>query len=77
MLSVATAPIANEMPQCVTDWGAEGPYTALEGHSVVVHASGPQRDQGVLVAHGYPGSSWDWVKVVGKFSEKERSPCQT
>ena len=63
---------AEEMPDCIKDWTKGGYFTEFSGHKVFVHASGPKGKEGVLVVHGYPGSSWDWSGVVGPVSEKTR-----
>ena len=63
---------AAEMPKCIKDWVAQGYYTEFNGHKIFVHASGPKGKEGVLVVHGYPGSSWDFAGVVGPVSEKTR-----
>ncbi len=61
-----------EMPQCIKDWAAQGRFMEFNGHKIFVHASGPKGNEGVLVVHGYPGSSWDFAGVVGPVSEKTR-----
>ena len=33
---------AEEMPQCIKDWVAQGRYTEFNGHQIFVHASGPE-----------------------------------
>jgi pimeloyl-ACP methyl ester carboxylesterase len=60
------------MPQCIKDWVAQGYYMEFNGHKIFVHASDPKGKEGVLVVHGYPGSSWDFAGVVGPVSEKTR-----
>jgi pimeloyl-ACP methyl ester carboxylesterase len=34
-----------------------------------VNASGPQEKEGVLIVHGYPGSSRDWKDVIAPVKE--------
>ncbi len=63
---------AEEMPQCISDWVAEGSYTEFNGQQVFVHVSGPEGNEGVLIVHGYPGSSWDFSGVVGPVAEETR-----
>ena len=49
----------------IKDWVSEGRFSQINGHKIFIHASGPKGKEGVLVVHGYPGSSWDWSGVVG------------
>ena len=63
---------AQEMPECITDWVAAGHYIDFNGHQIFVHSSGPEGNEGVLVVHGYPGSSWDFAGVVGPVAEQTR-----
>jgi pimeloyl-ACP methyl ester carboxylesterase len=63
---------AEETPKCIKDWVAQGRYMEFNGHKIFVHASGPKGKEGVLVVHGYPGSSWDFAGVVGPVSEETR-----
>ncbi len=62
---------ANPFPQSLKTWVKEGRYSTFNGHKIFVHASGPKSNDGtgVLIVHGFPGSSWDWkgvVAIVGK-----------
>ena len=41
-------------------WRSEGTVKDIDGYQIFVHTSGPESDHGVLIVHGYPGSSWDW-----------------
>jgi len=68
-LSSATA---EEVPQCIKDWTSQGHYIEVDGHQIFVHSSGPKSNEGVLVVHGYPGSSWDFSNVVGPVSKHAR-----
>ncbi|MGI9294543.1 MAG: alpha/beta fold hydrolase [Pseudomonadales bacterium] len=70
--SVTTVYAEEKMPKCIEDWVAQGQYIKFNEHSVFVHASGPKGKEGVLVVHGYPGSSWDFAEVVGPVSKKTR-----
>lgn len=69
---ITTSAAADEMPTCISDWVAEGSYTEFNGHKVFVHASGEVSNEGVLIVHGYPGSSWDFSGVVGPVAEETR-----
>jgi pimeloyl-ACP methyl ester carboxylesterase len=65
---------AYEVPDSVTQWVKEGRLTKFEDRKVFVHASGPKpKDgRGVLIVHGYPGSSWDWKEVVAIVNQQVR-----
>ena len=47
-------------------WIDEGRFENIDGHSLFVHASGTPKSpgHGVLITHGFPGSSIDWKHVV-------------
>ena len=47
-------------------WIDEGRYENIDGHNIFVHASGTPKSpgHGVLITHGFPGSSIDWKNVV-------------
>jgi pimeloyl-ACP methyl ester carboxylesterase len=70
--SVTIVYAEDKTPKCIADWVAQGEYINFNGHKVFVHASGPKGKEGVLVVHGYPGSSWDFANVVGPVSKKTR-----
>jgi pimeloyl-ACP methyl ester carboxylesterase len=59
-------------PENLRKWVDGGKYVKFEGLDIFVHASGtsPVKGHGVLVVHGYPGSSWDFSNVVSTV-EKE------
>ena len=46
----------------------------FEGLNIFVHSSGtaPVNGHGVLVVHGFPGSSWDFSKVVATVEKKTK-----
>jgi len=74
-VGIMNAPAAmaqEQMPKCISNWVAQGAYTEFNGHKIFVHASGPISNEGVLIVHGYPGSSWDFSGVVGPVAEKTR-----
>jgi len=60
----------DDVPQSVADWVAQGRRFDFNGHSVFVYSSGPAGKEGVLVVHGYPGSSWDWKNAMASASER-------
>jgi pimeloyl-ACP methyl ester carboxylesterase len=65
---------ANSFPQSLKTWVEEGRYSSFNGKKIFVHTSGPKSKDGsgVLIVHGYPGSSWDWKGVVAIVGKKAR-----
>ena len=77
MLFFVTGVMAEDkypVPQTVKDWVSEGKYVKFEGLDIFVHTSGraPVDGHGVLVVHGWPGSSWDWSNVVPPVAKKTK-----
>jgi pimeloyl-ACP methyl ester carboxylesterase len=77
MMFFVTGVMAEEkypVPQTVKDWVSEGKYMKFEGLDIFVHSSGraPVDGHGVLVVHGYPGSSWDFSNVVPPVAKKTK-----
>ena len=75
MLFFVTGVMAEDkypVPQTVKDWVSGGKYMKFEGLDIFVHSSGkaPVEGHGVLVVHGYPGSSWDFANVVPPVAKK-------
>ncbi len=70
----ATAHAQNPYPDSVKRWVDEGKYIKFEGLEVFVHSSGkaPVDGHGVLIVHGYPGSSWDFSTVVPPVAKKTK-----
>mgnify|MGYP001821113074 CR=1 FL=1 len=64
----------NKYPESLQKWVDGGKYMKHRGLNVFVHASGkaPVKGHGVLVVHGYPGSSWDFSNVVAKVEKKTK-----
>jgi pimeloyl-ACP methyl ester carboxylesterase len=65
---------ADPKTKCAENWRKQGRFSEFNGHKIFVYASGPKSENGtgVLIVHGYPGSSWDWKGVVGPVAEKTR-----
>jgi pimeloyl-ACP methyl ester carboxylesterase len=62
------------VPDSLAKWRGEGSVKDINGHQIFIHTSGPDSGdgRGVLIVHGYPGSSWDWQGVVGHIGDKAR-----
>lgn len=65
---------AKAYPESLQKWVDGGKYVKFEGFNIFVHTSGkdPVKDHGVLVVHGYPGSSWDFANVVANVEKKTK-----
>jgi pimeloyl-ACP methyl ester carboxylesterase len=77
MLFFVTGVMAEDkypVPQTVKDWVSEGKFIKFEGLDIFVHSSGraPVDGHGVLVVHGFPGSSWDFANVVPPVAKKTK-----
>jgi len=61
-------------PESLRTWVDQGNYSKFKGNKIFVHASGPKSKDGtgVLIVHGFPGSSWDWKGVVAIVGKKTR-----
>ncbi len=57
-----------KVPKSVQMWVDQGHYINFEGLRIFVHTSGKDAEEGhgVLIVHGYPGSSWDFSNVVAQ-----------
>ena len=64
----------SKYPESLQKWVDGGKYMKVRGLDVFVHSSGtaPVKGEGVLVVHGYPGSSWDFSNVVAKVEKKTK-----
>ena len=64
----------NPIPKACRNGWTGGKYIKFEGLDIFVHSSGtaPVKGHGVLVVHGYPGSSWDFSNVVSQVEKKTK-----
>jgi pimeloyl-ACP methyl ester carboxylesterase len=67
------------VPAVLEKWRSEGTVKELtvdriHKHKIFIHTSGPDTGdgRGVLIIHGWPGSSWDWQGVVDRIGDKAR-----
>ena len=74
VFSAAAQDKAKPYPESLQEWVDGGKYIKFEGLDIFVHSSGraPIKGHGVLVVHGYPGSSWDFSNVVSKVEKKTK-----
>jgi len=61
-------------PDHLQKWVDDGKYVKFQDLDIFVHTSGedPVKGHGVLVVHGYPGSSWDFAGVASKVEKKTK-----
>jgi pimeloyl-ACP methyl ester carboxylesterase len=64
----------NKVPESVQKWVNGGHYVDFEGLQIFVHTSGTDavKGHGVLIVHGYPGSSWDFSNVVANVEKSTK-----
>ncbi len=55
-------------------WVDQGRYIKVNGNKIFVVAAGKakKKGHGVLIVHGFPGSSWDWSGVVPQIAKRTR-----
>jgi len=56
------------------DWLAKGRYTEVNGNKIFLVTAGEAETEGhgILIVHGFPGSSWDWSGVAPQLAERTR-----
>jgi pimeloyl-ACP methyl ester carboxylesterase len=56
------------------EWINQGKFIKANGYKIFVVAKGKAKTKGhgVLIVHGFPGSSWDWSGVVPQVAERTR-----
>lgn len=71
---MAQLPEDFHIPQSVKTWVDQGYYIDFEGLQIFVHTSGvgTKEEHGVLIVHGYPGSSWDFSKVAASVEKNTK-----
>jgi pimeloyl-ACP methyl ester carboxylesterase len=71
---IATVEAQNPYPDSLKRWVDAGKFIEFEGLDVFVHSSGkaPVDGHGVLIVHGFPGSSWDFSNVVPPVAKKTK-----
>lgn len=64
----------NWRPQGLETWRQQGEFSDFEGNQIFVRASGKAEidGEGVLIVHGFPGSSWDWSGVIESVEKQTR-----
>jgi pimeloyl-ACP methyl ester carboxylesterase len=74
LTSAAQAQTKNPYPEELKEWVKGGHFQKINGNDIFVYASGeaPVEGDGVLIVHGYPGSTWDWSTVVPRVAKKTK-----
>jgi pimeloyl-ACP methyl ester carboxylesterase len=56
------------------EWIDQGRFIEVDGNRIFVVSKGKAKNKGhgVLIVHGFPGSSWDWSGVVPQVAERTR-----
>ena len=64
----------NRNPEALQKLVKEGSFQKVGGRDIFVYAAGNALAEGygVLIVHGYPGSSWDWSTVVPEVAKKTK-----
>jgi pimeloyl-ACP methyl ester carboxylesterase len=60
--------------QSLDDWVKQGRMVKVNGDNMFLHTSGKAKTKGhgILIVHGFPGSSWDWSGVVPDLAKRTR-----
>ena len=56
------------------EWIDQGRFIEVDGNKIFIVTAGEAKTEGhgVLIVHGFPGSSWDWSGVVPQVAERTR-----
>jgi pimeloyl-ACP methyl ester carboxylesterase len=56
------------------DWVKEGRMVKINGDKMFLHTSGKAKTKGhgILIVHGFPGSSWGWSGVVPELAKRTK-----
>jgi pimeloyl-ACP methyl ester carboxylesterase len=56
------------------EWIDQGRFIEVNGNNIFIVTAGKakKKGHGVLIVHGFPGSSWDWSGVVPLVAERTR-----
>ncbi len=60
--------------QGLQQWIDQGRFIEVDGNKIFLVTAGKAqtKGEGVLIVHGFPGSSWDWSGVVPKIAKRTR-----
>ena len=60
--------------QGLQKWIDQGHFMEVNGNKIFVVSKGEAKTEGhgVIIVHGFPGSSWDWSGVVPEVAERTR-----
>ena len=76
MLSFASvgADLSHPKLAGLQDWIDQGHFIKANGNKIFVVSKGKAKTKGhgILIVHGFPGSSWDWSGVVPQLAKRTR-----
>jgi len=60
--------------QSLDAWVKQGRMVKANGYDIFLHTSGKAKTKGhgILIVHGFPGSTWDWSGVVPELAKRTR-----
>ncbi len=60
--------------QGLKEWVDQGRMVKANGYDIFLHTSGKAKTKGhgILIVHGFPGSTWDWSGVVPELAKRTR-----
>ncbi len=80
-LSLATVPFGSVGAEAqstklagLQEWIDQGRFINVNGYRIFIVTAGKAKTKGhgVLIVHGFPGSSWDWSGVVPQLAKRTR-----
>jgi pimeloyl-ACP methyl ester carboxylesterase len=76
MLSFASvgADLSHPKHADLKDWIDQGNFIKVNGDKIFVVSKGKAKTKGhgILIVHGFPGSSWDWSAVVPQLAKRTK-----
>ncbi len=71
--SVAAEPQSTKLSG-LQEWIDQGRFIKANGYKIFLVTAGKAKTKGhgVLIVHGFPGSSWDWSGVVPQLAKRTR-----
>jgi pimeloyl-ACP methyl ester carboxylesterase len=74
VLSHSVAAQSNAKLAGLEEWVDQGHFIKVDGDKIFVVSAGKAKTKGhgVLIVHGFPGSSWDWSGVVPQVAKRTR-----
>ena len=64
--------MVTEVPEAIARWSDSGRILKISGRRIFTVDVGPRTADAVLLLHGFPGSSFDWSRVVDELGSRYR-----